>query len=201
MPPDGGTFPVLSWHDAPVSATVFETERLVVRDWTAGDAERMYDMYSRDDVVRFLGAAPSPMPSLAAAEERITRGRLRNDEERAAGTPFGWWAAEVRDSGVVAGSIALVPVDGSRDASAPVEVAWALHPDAQGHGYATEGARAAIVRGHEAGLAEVLALIDPANLPSQAVAKRLALEPAGVTEEFYGKPLMLWLSRRSSGAA
>jgi RimJ/RimL family protein N-acetyltransferase len=179
-----------------MSDPVFETARLVVRDWAPGDADRMYDMYSRDDVVRFLGAAPSQMPSLEAAGERIARGELRNGEERAAGTPFGWWAAEVRESGVVAGSIALVQIDGAREPGAPVEVAWALHPDAQGHGYATEGARGAIERGHDAGLTEILALIDQANGPSQSVARRLGLELTGVTEEFYGKPLMVWVSRR-----
>jgi RimJ/RimL family protein N-acetyltransferase len=179
-----------------MSDPVFETERLVVRDWAPGDAERLFDMYSRDDVVRFLGAVPTPMPSLAAASERITRGELRNREARAAGTPFGWWAAEVRESGAVAGSIALVQIDGSREPGAPVEVAWALHPDAQGHGYATEGARGAIERGHAAGLEEILALIDQANAPSQAVARRLGLEPTSVTDEFYGRPLMVWVSRR-----
>jgi RimJ/RimL family protein N-acetyltransferase len=179
-----------------MSDPVFETDRLVVRDWAPGDADRMYDMYSRDDVVRFLGAAKSLMPSLEAAGERITRAELRNGERRAAGTPFGWWAAEVRESGVVAGSIALVTVDGSSEPDAPVEVAWALHPDARGHGYATEGARGAIERGHAAGLTEILALIDQANAPSQAVARRLGLEPTRVTEEFYGRPLMVWVSRR-----
>jgi RimJ/RimL family protein N-acetyltransferase len=179
-----------------MSDPVFETERLVMRDWAPGDAGRMYDMYSRDDVVRFLGAAPSPMPSLAAARERITRGELRNGEARAAGTPFGWWAMQVRDSGTVAGSVALVQIDGAREPGAPVEVAWALHPDAQGHGYATEAARGALERGHDAGLTEILALIDQANAPSQGVARRLGLELTGVTEEFYGKPLMVWLSRR-----
>jgi RimJ/RimL family protein N-acetyltransferase len=191
LTPDGGT-----WDDASMSDPVFETERLVMRDWAPADAGRMYDMYSRDDVVRFLGAAPSPMPSLAAAGERIARGELRNGEERAAGTPFGWWAAEVRESGIVAGSIALVTVDGAREPGAPVEVAWALHPDAQGHGFATEGARAAIERGHAAGLPEILALIDRANAPSQGVAGRLGLRLTGVTEQFYGKPLMVWVSRR-----
>jgi RimJ/RimL family protein N-acetyltransferase len=178
-----------------MSDPVFETARLVIRDWAPADADRMYDMYSRDDVVRFLGAAPSPMPSLEAAGERIARGELRNGVERAAGTPFGWWAAEVRESGVVAGSIALVQI-GSREPGTPVEVAWALHPDAQGHGFATEGARGAIERGHAAGLTEILALIDQANGPSQGVARRLGLELTGVTEQFYGKPLMAWVSRR-----
>jgi RimJ/RimL family protein N-acetyltransferase len=176
----------------------FETERLVVRDWRDEDAERMYDMYSRDDVVRFLGSAPSVMPSLAAATERIGRGRLRNAGERAAASPCGWWAAEVRATGQVAGTVALVQVDGSPEPEAAVEVAWALHPDSQGRGYATEAARGALDRGHRAGLAEILALTDQRNTASQAVCRRLGLELRGVSDEFYDRPLMVWLSRTAT---
>lgn len=174
---------------------VFETVRLVVRDWADADAERMHDMYSRPEVVRFLGSVPTPMPSLDAAYARIERGRLRNDEERASGTPYGFWAVEVRDSGAVAGTVALVQV-GSREPDAPVEVAWHLHPDAQGHGYATEAAHGAFDRAHASGIAEVLALTDEKNVASQAVCRRLGLELRGVSEEFYGRPLMVWVSRR-----
>ena len=176
---------------------VFETERLVVRDWADADAARMHDMYSRPDVVRFLGSVPTPMPSLDAAYARIERGRVRNEEERAAGTPYGYWAVEVRDSGVVAGTVALVTVDGSTEPDAPVEVAWHLHPDAQGNGYATEAARGAFDRAHAAGLDEVLALTDEANVASQAVCRRLGLDLRGVSDEFYGKPLMVWVHRRT----
>jgi RimJ/RimL family protein N-acetyltransferase len=176
--------------------TAFETDRLVVRDWSEADAERMHDMYSRLDVVRFLGSVPTPMPSVEAAHARIERGRLRNDEERAAGAPYGFWAVEVRDIRVVAGTVALVPVDGSREPDAPVEVAWHLHPDAQGNGYATEAALGAFDRAHAAGLAEVLALTDEANVASQAVCRRLGLDLRGVSDEFYGKPLMVWVSPR-----
>ena len=77
-----------------------------------------------------------------------------------------------------------------------VEVAWHLHPDVQGNGYATEAARGAIDRGHDAGLAEILALTDEANIASQAVCRRLGLDLVEVSERFYGKPLMVWVSRR-----
>ena len=179
----------------PQPAPVFETDRLVVRDWRDDDAARMFDMYSRDEVVRFLGSVPTPMPSLEAAHARIERGRLRNEAERDGGRPFGWWAVEVRESGQVAGTVALVTVDGSEAADAPVEVAWHLHPDAQGHGYATEAAGGTFARAHAAGITEVLALTDEANTPSQAVCRRLGLELREVSAEFYGKPLMVWVSR------
>jgi RimJ/RimL family protein N-acetyltransferase len=174
---------------AAVAEPAFETERLVVRDWADADAERMLDMYSRDEVVRFLGSAPNPMRTLEQARERIARGRTRNREN----TPGGWWAVEVRDTGVVAGTVAVVPVDGS-DGS--IEVAWHLHPDSQGHGYATEAARGALAHAHSAGVAEVLALTDPANTASQAVCRRLGLDLVETSDRYYGKPLMIWLSRR-----
>jgi RimJ/RimL family protein N-acetyltransferase len=174
---------------------VLETERLVVRDWTHDDAERLLDTYSRPDVVRFLGSAPRLMDSLDTAHERIDRALARSAEDRAAGLPTGWWAVERKDTGVVAGTVALVTVDGSRDPAAQVEVAWTLHPDSQGNGYATEAARAVLARGHAAGISEVLALTDPANLPSQAVCRRLDLVLTGTSEAYYGKPLLVWVSR------
>jgi len=180
---------------------VLETERLVVREWQQPDAERLYDIYSRPDVVRYLGAAPTVMPSLATAYERIDRAQLRNGLDRDAGRPTGWWAVEVRDTGVVAGTVALVTVEGSTEPDAEVEVAWTLHPDSHGNGYATEAARAVLARGHRAGLAEILALTDPANTPSQAVCRRLGLEPNGTSEAYYGKPLLVWLSRDEPSAA
>ena len=175
--------------------TVLETDRLVVRGWTHDDAERLLDTYSRPDVVRFLGATPRLMESLEAAHDRIDRALARNGEDRAAGLPTGWWAVEVKESGVVAGSVALVPIDGSRDPAAPVEVAWTLHPDSHGNGYATEAARAVLTHGHGAGISEILALTDPANTPSQAVCRRLDLALTGTSEEYYGKPLLVWVSR------
>ena len=177
------------------TAAVLETDRLLVRDWSHDDAERLLDIYSRPEVVRFLGAAPRLMESLDAAHDRIDRALARNGEDSAAGLPTGWWAVERKDSGLVAGSVALVPIDGSREPNAPVEVAWTLHPDSHGHGYATEAARAVLRRGHAAGIAEILALTDPANTPSQAVCRRLDLALTGTSEEYYGKPLLVWVSR------
>jgi RimJ/RimL family protein N-acetyltransferase len=160
----------------PHAEPVFETERLAIRDWQPEDVDRMLDMYSRADVVRFLGSVPTPMTSRELADERIARALSRNTEQRAAGSPCGWWAVTARSGGVVVGTVAL-------------------HPDSQGHGYATEAARGALDRGHAAGLPEVLALTDERNTASQAVCRRLGLELQGVSEQFYGRPLLVWVSR------
>jgi RimJ/RimL family protein N-acetyltransferase len=173
----------------PAATPAFETERLVVRDWRAAEADRMLDMYSRDDVVRFLGSAPTPMRSREQALARVERARAANRE----GAPYGWWAVEVRATGTVAGTVAVVPVEGH---DGTVEVAWHLHPDSQGQGYATEAARGALDLAHGSGLAEVLALTDEANVASQAVCRRLGLELREVSSLFYRQPLLVWVSRR-----
>lgn len=173
----------------------YETERLVVRDWQPEEADRLYDMYSRPEVVRFLGAVPTPMPSLEAAQERIERG-LRRNAEHAGATPFGWWAVQVRDTGLVAGTVLLVPVDAADQSGQPVEVGWHLHPDSWGNGYATEAARGALDRAWAAGLPEVIALTDEANTASQAVCGRLGLDLRGLSDAYYGKPLLVWATRR-----
>jgi RimJ/RimL family protein N-acetyltransferase len=59
------------------------------------------------------------------------------------------------------------------------EVLWALHPDAWGHGYATETARAALDYGFgEIGLKLIFTITKPDNLTSQAVMKRLGMRYA-----------------------
>lgn len=93
--------------------------------------------------------------------------------------------------------MALVPVDGAEGPDAPVEVAWHLHPDSWGSGYATEAARGAFGRGHAAGHAQILALTDPANAASIAVCRRLGLELVETSDRFYGRVLLVWRSGRT----
>ncbi|HSN06212.1 MAG TPA: GNAT family N-acetyltransferase [Candidatus Angelobacter sp.] len=170
---------------------VLRTERLVVRDWRDDEADRMLDMYSRPDVVRFLGSAPTPMRSADEARARISRARERNAEAPAG---HGWWAVEVASSGTVAGTVAVVPI--ADDPDGTPEIAWHLHPDSQGLGYATEAARAVLDRAHAAGVPEVLVLVSPDNAPSLAVARRLGVTPRGRTERYYGMALEVFASER-----
>ncbi len=163
--------------------TVFQTERLVVREWTEepGDLARLYDIYSRWEVARWLGATPRVLDDPARAVDVVRRWR-----ERSTGC-FGVWAVQVRGSGLVAGTVLLVPMPGRDDApTGDVEVGWHLHPDSWGHGYATEAARGAVARGFAAGLAEVYAVVRPGNDASVAVTRRLGMTPLGRTDRWYG---------------
>lgn len=164
---------------------MLETERLVVRDWLDDEADRMFDMYSRLEVVRFLGAVPTPMASIDEAREAIRRAR----ESNAVAAPLGWWAVVVKAAGHVAGTIGLVRLE-----TGEIEVIWHLHPDSMGNGFATEAARAVLSRGHANGIDEVVALVDVANGPSRNVALRLGLEHRGGAQH-RGKVFEVFVSR------
>jgi len=66
------------------------------------------------------------------------------------------------------------------------EIGWHLHPDHQGQGLATESALALLAAAEDAELDQILALTDPDNVPSQAVATRLGLHDDGLTDRWFG---------------
>src|SRR6185369_2605949 len=56
------------------------------------------------------------------------------------------------------------------------EIGWSLHPDAQGHGYATEAARELLRLGFEdLGLHRIVADADPRNTGSLRIMERLGM--------------------------
>jgi RimJ/RimL family protein N-acetyltransferase len=150
------------------------TERLLLRPWTTSSADvaRLADIYSRDEVTRWLGGTPSLTP-----EEIVARWAAVHDLDRR----FGCWAIELVD-GSVAGTVLFKPLP---NGVGEVEVGWHLHPDSWGHGYATESAAAVIVRGFQAGLPEVYAVVRPGNEASLAVCRRLGMTPLGRFRRWY----------------
>jgi RimJ/RimL family protein N-acetyltransferase len=158
---------------------IFETPRLIVRQWTADDADRLFDIYSRWEVARWLGATPKVLETREQAVAVASRWSSSWD------SPFGVWAVTVRETGVIAGSVLLIPLPGSGSPD-EIEVGWHLHPDSQGHGYATEAALAALDRARAAGVGEVFAVVRPGNDASMAVCRRLGMESIGRTSRWYG---------------
>jgi RimJ/RimL family protein N-acetyltransferase len=160
---------------------VYRTERLDVRPWTddPADLDRIYSIYANVEVARWLGAVPRPMADRAEAEVAVERWReLGAKDDR-----FGCWAVQVRETGVVAGTVLYKPLP---NGTGEIEIGWHLHPDSWGHGYATESALGAIGRGFAAGLPEVYAVVYPDNERSLGVCRRLGMTPLGRTTRWYG---------------
>ena len=170
---------------------VYETDRLVVRDWVDTDEDRVFDIYRRWEVSRWLGASPRVMADRDAAGRTIERWNERNRD-----ATYGVWAVEERLTGTVAGTVLLMPLPEPTDGSASrgeVEVGWHFHPDAWGRGLATESARGAISHGFKAGLSEIYAVVRPDNVASLAVCGRLGMRPLGLVSRWYGATLQAFV--------
>ena len=169
---------------------VAETDRLVIRPWRVEEAPRVLDIQSRMEVVKWLGDdEPVLMKDLDQARERID-----SYHQRSAVPPLGFFAIEERGTGQVVGSVLLLTLPNAEDGE--VEIGWHLHPDSWGHGYASEAAGAVLAYGLAHGLSEVYALTHLDNYPSQAVARRIGMEPLGVLEKWYEGPSMVFRAQK-----
>jgi RimJ/RimL family protein N-acetyltransferase len=162
------------------------TPRLQLRHWEDADLAAFFDLYSRDEVTRWLGA--HPRRAVATTDEA----RKRLDRWIAAGRrldpPLGLWAmVPLSPAGQQpAGTLLLMPLTDAGGPTGLVEVGWHLHPGFQGQGFATEAAEAVLAAAAGAGIGEVLALTDLDNVRSQAVAARLSMRDEGTTDRWFG---------------
>jgi RimJ/RimL family protein N-acetyltransferase len=169
------------------------TERLLLREWTADDADFVFEMYAQWDVQRYIGLVPRVMADRREAEAAIARWR-------ALGHPVhGVWAVETRAEGRLLGTLLLKPIPASGDQlplvpSGDVEIGWHFHPEAWGHGYATEAAARVLKHAFDAGLGTVVAVTNPANTPSQRVAERIGMSPEGLTDRYYNATCELFVA-------
>ncbi len=167
---------------------LLRTERLLLRHWDGSDLAAFFDLYSREDVVRWLGPHPRrPLATAAEAQDRLRRWRAH---ERGLSRPLGLWAIVPCVAGAAPGQpVGTLPFMPLSDADGPaglVEVGWHLHPRHQGQGFATEAARALLALAGKAGIGQVIALTDLDNTSSQRVAMRLGMQDEGVTGRWFG---------------
>jgi RimJ/RimL family protein N-acetyltransferase len=167
---------------------LLRTDRLLLRHWDEADLAAFFELYSQEDVARWLGAHPRrPLATAAEAQQRLARWR---EHQRGLSPPLGLWAVVRCGAGMLpgqpVGTVLLLPLSDGDGPAGLVEVGWHLHPRHQGQGLATEAARALITLAGEAGIDQVLAITDLDNAASQRVATRLGMTDEGVTERWFG---------------
>ena len=143
---------------------VLTTQRLVLRPVTERDHAELLGHWTAPDVRRFLfdGAVLSPT--------EITE--VIGDSTRTfAAAGYGLWLIRGRAQAALVGTAGLRPLE-----DLGLEVIYSLAPEAWGHGYATEAARAVVEYAlGPLGLPQVLAEVDEGNAASVAVIERLGL--------------------------
>ena len=119
---------------------VLETERLILRRFTADDVDNLVELDGDPEVVfRITGGVTTPreevetdvLPAFLAYYER--------------GDAYGFWAAVERETGDFLGWFHFRPGEGHPDDEP--ELGYRLRRSAWGKGYAAEGSRALIDRG------------------------------------------------------
>jgi RimJ/RimL family protein N-acetyltransferase len=144
------------------------TDRLLLRRFRAEDLDRLADWQSRPDVARFVYWEPRSREEAAAVlAQRMAATRLERDDD-AIGL-----AVERREDGLLLGDLTLWLRSAEHR---QVEVGYVFHPDAGGHGYATEAARALLTHAFQDLQAHrVFARTDARNTASAALLRRLGM--------------------------
>ena len=145
-----------------------ETDRLLLRRFTADDADALYDLDSDPDVVRFtdLGGPPP----YAAYRDRILPRNLAYYQTYAG---YGYWATIEKSTGDFLGWFHFRPAAADPD---EIELGYRLKKSAWGKGYATELSRALIRCGFtELGTACVTATALAENRASIRVMEKAGL--------------------------
>ena len=148
-----------------------KTPRLLLRPWRHDDREPFAEL-NADPVVR------EHYPTLLSREESDTfAGRI---EAEFALRGFGLWAVEIPGTAPFAGYVGLSVPSFEAHFTPCVEIGWRLARRFWGHGYATEGARAARDFGFERlGLPEIVSFTVPANIRSIRVMEKIGMTFSG----------------------
>jgi RimJ/RimL family protein N-acetyltransferase len=144
-----------------------QTERVILRRWTAADRAPFAALNSDPRVMEHFPAPLSGAESNALADQ-IDAHFTRHQ--------FGLWALEIPGRTSFAGFVGLA-VPGFHAHFTPcVEIGWRLAADHWGLGYATEAAGAVLAFGFgRLRLAEIVSFTTPANVRSRRIMERIGM--------------------------
>ncbi|OQP59968.1 hypothetical protein A3860_35590 [Niastella vici] len=167
---------------------IFETDRLIVRRYTADDEENFFLLNGDPEVMRYIREPKDRQEcsiflkrNLALYQHQPLMGR---------------WAMEEKGSNAFVGSFAIIPVEttDSRRHS-EIQLGYALLKDYWGKGYATESTLAGKQYAFDVmKLPLIVAITEPANIASQKVLLRCGFQQQPDIKEG-NKPLCYFTSR------
>jgi RimJ/RimL family protein N-acetyltransferase len=147
---------------------LLESERLLLRPFTADDFDALFAIQSRSDVTRWLYWEPRSEDQVRASlEKRIASSTLTNDGDLLS------FAVVLKSSSEVIGDGSLFLLSAEHRQG---EIGFVFHPDHHGHGYATETARLLLrLAFEEFDLHRVIGRLEPRNDPSARLLERLGM--------------------------
>ncbi len=143
-----------------------ETRRLVLREFVDGDVDALELVlgdpvamvhypapFSREDVGKWIGWS------------------LRSYREHGVGL----WAMELKETGQLIGDCGLTWQRVGYSPERQLEIGWHVRRDLWNTGYATEAGVACRDHARDLGHRHLISIIAPANVPSQAVARKIGM--------------------------
>jgi RimJ/RimL family protein N-acetyltransferase len=167
---------------------ILETDRLMLRPWSDGDAEAAFAILGDPEVTRYLGETGEPFPDLAHTRAWLERIQAKY----APWGSYGSWAAVEKTTGEVIGGGGLLELDGGPD----VEVFYHFRRASWGRGYATELTRALIAYAFaQLDLPRVVGVAYSANKASHRVMEKAGMTHQGLRQT-YGTEMECFLIDR-----
>ena len=159
------------WLGLGAAAPVLRAGRVLLRGWRTEDLGPFGALNADPRVMEHY-----PTPLIRAESDDLVRRVVAQFATRG----FSLWAVEVPGVAPFIGYVGLLEPTFESRFTPCVEMGWRLAFPHWGHGYATEGARAALSFGFaDAGLDEIVSFTVPANRRSVAVMERLNMTPDG----------------------
>jgi RimJ/RimL family protein N-acetyltransferase len=183
----------LGWMGAMnLEALRIETPRLILRVPRLDDLDRWAAMMADEVAAQFIGGA---------APREVTWRALMTMIGAWHATGIGMFSVIEKSTGHWVGRLGPWQPEGWPG----TEVGWAIARECWGRGYAPEGAEAATDWAFDnLGWTNVIHSIDPANAPSQAVARKLGsrnLGPGRLPPPFQDAPVDIWGQSREEWRA
>lgn len=179
-------------HDVRVAGSTISTPRLRLRPWEQADAAGALDVYSSQEVSRWLAPAMDRIADLGQMRAVIAGWIARPPGPE--GRPSGRWVIEEIASGRVAGSGQILPLPPEGD---DLELGYQLAPWAWGRGFAAEAGHALAHYAFGNGEEEVFAVVRPHNDRGARAARRIGMEWVGETDKYYDMRLQVFRLRKS----
>jgi len=160
------------------------TARLTMAPHAVSDFDDLAAMWADASVVRLLGGMPS--------NQEDSWARLMRYAGNWALLGYGFWCVRHRETGAYLGDVGYLEArrTGVEGFDGDPEIGWSLNTAAHGQGFATEAVQAALDWG--AGRFDrAVAMINPLNAPSEAVAHRCGFE-VFADSRYKDAPTRLW---------
>ena len=144
---------------------VLETDRLILKRLQVGDIASLVELWTDPEVTYYMGGPRD-------------KEWLMSEFEKTAGEPlaeqYDLWPLVEKRTGKVVGQCGLIEKE--VDGKAEIEIIYVIAKTAWGNGFASEVARELIQYAfHKMKLVRLIALIEPENIVSEIIAKKIGM--------------------------